>query len=74
MPTFDLSDKIIVIFYVSNSKNILRLRVFKLLLSLSASASASAPSAPISLLSKIMRKWKNNRLVIAIKNKKINFI
>ena len=45
----------------------------RFLFSLSASASAFAPSTPILLLSKVMTKLKNNRLILAIINKNRNF-
>ena len=56
MQTFYYSDKIILIIYVFNSKNLLRSSWVKYLLSLRASANAFAPSVPISLSSKIMAK------------------
>ena len=43
MPTFDYSDKIIVIVYVNYCKNVHSSSDVKFLLSLSASASAFAP-------------------------------
>ena len=48
--TFYYSDRIIVIIYVNNSKNMPRLMSVKLVLTLSASARALAPSSPILLL------------------------
>ena len=64
MQAFYYSDRIIVIIYVNNSKNIPRSRLVKFLLSFSASTSALAPSTPISLKTKIMIKWLNYRLLI----------
>ena len=55
---FSYSDRIIIIICVNNSKNILRLRTVKFLLTLIASASAFAPSSPILLLPKTMTKLK----------------
>ena len=69
MPTFDYSDKIIVMIYVKYSNYIPRLSLVKFLFSLSASASAIEPSSPIIFLPKIMRKCKNNQLIIGIINK-----
>ena len=74
MSAFNYSDRIIVIICVNNCKNIHRLRLVKFLFSLSTSASAFAPSTQISFRPKIMTKWKNNRLIIAIINKNRNFV
>ena len=76
MPTFYYSDKIllIVITYVNHSKNIHKFSLVKFLLSLRASASAFAPSSPILLPPKIMKKEKNNRLILAIININKNFV
>ena len=73
MPTFDYTDKIIVIIQVNYNKNIHRERFVNFLLSQSAFPSAFAPSAPIQLLSKIIRIWMNNQQFIAIINKNRNF-
>ena len=74
MPTFYYSD--IIIIYGNNSKSIPRLRSVKFLLILSTSARTFAPSSPILFSPKIiMKKWKNNRLIIAIIiNENIKFV
>ena len=74
MLIFENFDIIIVIIYANNSINILRSSFFKFLLSLSAHASAFAPSASILFPPKIMRKWKNNRLLLAIIIKNTKFV
>ena len=67
MPKFYYSDKIII--SVNNNKNIPRLSWAKFMLSYSASAIDFATSSPILFRAKrIMTKWKNNRLIIAIES------